>query len=279
MGAAAQATRIRPPVKWPAEAIWESLAPTLAGFTVEVLPQVDSTNSELMRRARAGQLEPVLLVAERQTAGRGRMGRAWHSDAESDEGISTLTFSLGLSLSLTDWSGLSLAVGVALAEALHPALRLKWPNDIWLNDRKLAGVLIETASFGDSRYAIIGVGINVLPRGAHGMSTSPAWLGECIPGVDAPATLLRVALPLGKAVLAFADTGFAPFRERFAALDALAGRGVALTDGSEGVAQGVDARGALLVHTSQGAKAINSSEISVRPTAISMADPAQRQTL
>jgi BirA family biotin operon repressor/biotin-[acetyl-CoA-carboxylase] ligase len=62
-------------MRWPAEAVWEQVAPLLPGFTVEVLPEVDSTNTELMRRARAGQLEPVLLVAERQSAGRGRLGR------------------------------------------------------------------------------------------------------------------------------------------------------------------------------------------------------------
>src|SRR5450756_917696 len=65
---------------WPSEAIWETVVPDLPGFTVEVLPQIDSTNSELMRRARAGRLEPVLLVADRQTAGRGRLGRQWFSD-------------------------------------------------------------------------------------------------------------------------------------------------------------------------------------------------------
>ena len=64
---------------WPAEAIWEAVAPLLPGFSVEVLPEIDSTNTELMRRARAGQVDPVLLVAERQTAGRGRLGRDWHS--------------------------------------------------------------------------------------------------------------------------------------------------------------------------------------------------------
>src|SRR5687768_3661246 len=107
---------------WPAEAIWEAVASRLAGFTVEVLPEVDSTNSELMRRARAGQAEPVLLVAERQSAGRGRLGRSWSSPAGE-----SLTFSLGLALAPADWAGLSLAVGVALAESLHPELRLKWP--------------------------------------------------------------------------------------------------------------------------------------------------------
>ena len=109
-----------PPLRWPAEAIWKAVAPLLPGFTVEVLPQIASTNTELMRRARLGQSEPVLLVAEQQLAGRGRLGRQWQSRVGD-----SLTFSLGLRLGPPDWSGLSLAVGVCLAEALHPRIRLK----------------------------------------------------------------------------------------------------------------------------------------------------------
>ena len=84
---------------WPAEFIWEAVYPQLPDFTVEVLPQIDSTNSELMRRVRAGHFEPTLLVAEQQTAGRGRLGRDWHS-AVGD----SLTFSLALPLAPIDWS-------------------------------------------------------------------------------------------------------------------------------------------------------------------------------
>ncbi|HRH06626.1 MAG TPA: biotin--[acetyl-CoA-carboxylase] ligase, partial [Burkholderiaceae bacterium] len=64
-------------IQWPAEAIWEQVAPLLPGFTVEILPEIGSTNTELMRRAKDGKLEPTLLVAEQQTAGRGRLGRDW----------------------------------------------------------------------------------------------------------------------------------------------------------------------------------------------------------
>ncbi|MEO7549170.1 MAG: biotin--[acetyl-CoA-carboxylase] ligase, partial [Ramlibacter sp.] len=178
-------------MSWPAEAIRAAVAPSLPGFTVEVLPQVDSTNTELMRRARAGQTDPVLLVAERQTAGRGRLGRDWHSGAGD-----ALTFSLALPLAPADWSGLSLAVGVSLAESLHPDIRLKWPNDLWLADRKLGGILIETASFGQAgqarRYAVVGVGINLVAREVAGLSTPPAWLQELLPGCDAGQALLRV---------------------------------------------------------------------------------------
>lgn len=252
-------------MRWPAEAIWEAVAPGLPGFTVEIVPEIDSTNTELMRRARAGRTEPVLLVAERQTAGRGRLGRSWASGAGD-----ALTFSLALPLAPPDWSGLSLAVGVAVAESLHPRVQLKWPNDVWLDGRKLGGILIETASFaGDTaapRHAVIGVGLNVAPRPAEGLSVAPAWLQELEPGIDPGAALGRVAAPLVAAVQAFAAAGFAPFQLRFGARDLLRDRPVTLSDGRTGTAHGVTDAGALLVHTAQGMQAITSAEVSVRPT-------------
>ncbi|HEX2546539.1 MAG TPA: biotin--[acetyl-CoA-carboxylase] ligase [Ramlibacter sp.] len=252
-------------MNWPAEAIWEAVAPLLPGFTVEVLPEIDSSNSELMRRARAGQQDPVLLVAESQTAGRGRLGRQWQSAAGD-----SLTFSLGLPLAPADWSGLSLAVGVSVAEGLHPDLHLKWPNDVWLGDRKLGGILIETASFGEAgaaRYAVIGIGLNVAARAGTGLSTPPAALRELWPDADAGTVLAKVAPRLVRDVLAFQEAGFAAFRERFAARDLLRGRSVSLSDGTAGTAQGVDGAGSLLVHTAAGLQAISSSEVSVRPVA------------
>jgi len=272
------------PIRWPAEAIWEAVAPDLPGFTVEVLPQIDSTNTELMRRFRtAGPTagEAVLLVAEQQTAGRGRMGRSWQSSAGD-----SLTFSLGMSLQPADWSGLSLAVGISLAEALEPgnpvrpAICLKWPNDLWLTDasgeRKLAGILVETANRGDQRYVVVGVGINVRPMAlqlapaAAGQpaALAPAALQDLLPDIKVAAALLQVATPLVRAVQAFGLFGFAPFQARFAARDALAGRAVYLSDGTEGVAHGVGENGALLVHTAAGMKEITSSEVSVRPVGL-----------
>jgi BirA family transcriptional regulator, biotin operon repressor / biotin---[acetyl-CoA-carboxylase] ligase len=261
-------------IQWPAESIWEAVAPHLPGFSVEVLPEVDSTNTELMRRARAGQLEPVLLVAERQTAGRGRLGRDWHSEptamsaahaVASVGALPSLTFSIGLPMAPTDWSGLSLAVGVAVAEALHPDIGLKWPNDLWWRGRKLAGILIETASAGAQRYAVVGVGINIAPRAAGGLSTPPAWLQELDGAASAPQTLLQVAPPLLRVLMAFEAGGFAPFRTGFQARDALANRMVVLSDGATGAACGVDETGALLVHTAAGMQRVTSSEVSVRP--------------
>ena len=254
-----------------AEAIWEAIHPLLVGFTVEVLPQIDSTSSELMRRARAGQSEPVLLVALQQTAGRGRLGRVWQSGVGD-----ALTFSLSLPLRPPEWSGLSLAVGTsvagslqAMADADRPLIRLKWPNDLWLSGAKLGGILIETASFGQgagaSRQVVIGIGINLLPRAGDGLSTPPAWLQQLVPEATAARALTQLALPLVQAILLFEAEGFAPFRQRFAARDALNGRAVRLSDGREGLACGVSETGGLLVHTGGAMNEITSAEVSVRP--------------
>lgn len=248
---------------WPLEQVWQQTERVLPGLTVELLPQVDSTNSELMRRARAGQHHTVLLLAEQQSAGRGRQGRAWHSETDS-----SLTFSLGLVLDPQDWWGLSLAVGVAIATALHPQVRLKWPNDLWVDDAKLGGILIETAPVDKdrrARYAIVGVGLNIRPRAADGLSTPPAWIGQLRPELDAGDTLLAILPGLAFALQRFQADGFGPFRQAFADRDAVAGREVNLSDGKTGTARGVDGQGALLVHTAAGEVVISSSEVSVRP--------------
>ena len=255
-------------VQWHAEALWEAVSPSLPTFSVEILPEIDSTNTELMRRARAGQLDPVLLVAEHQTAGRGRLGRSWTSGGDgtaAGAALASLTFSLGMPLAPADWSGLSLAVGLSVVESLHPELQLKWPNDVWLHGRKLAGILIETASVGDLRYAVIGVGINILPRDREGMRTPPAALCEVLPGVDAPSALALVLAPLVQAIRQFEAQGFAPLRTAFHGRDLLYGHEVQCSDGTTGMARGVDASGALLLHTPQGLKKVTSSEVSVRP--------------
>ena len=277
---------VTPPLRWPAEALWQAIAPSLPGFTVEVLAEIDSSNSELMRRfkGRPGappQTEPLLLVAEQQSAGRGRLGRSWQSRRGD-----SLTFSLGLLLQPADWSGLSLAVGISVAESLAPGtghgmprIGLKWPNDLWLStpqgERKLAGILVETASWEGLRYVVIGVGVNIgqpMPGALSGTTPGaaavpPGWLQDLAPGVDAAEALLRIVPPLVQAVQSFEQFGFAPFQARFAARDVLAGRAVQLSDGSQGTACGVGENGALLVHTAAGMIEITSSEISVRPIA------------
>ncbi len=271
-----QAAHSPNPVQWPLEAIWQAVAPTLPGFTCEMLTTVDSTNAELMRRFKGGHTEPTLLLAQAQTAGRGRLGRQWHSAAGD-----SLTFSLGMLLSPAAWSGLSLAVGVSLAESLDPAcaterhIGLKWPNDLWLagsagSERKLAGVLIETASWEGIRYVVIGVGINIravhVPEGRQA-AAPPGHLQLLAPTLDAPGALLRVLPPLVQTVQAFSEFGFEPFVARFAKRDVLANREVELSDGQHGQAHGVNIDGALLVHTASGMQVVATSEVSVRPGA------------
>ena len=278
-----------PPIRWPAEAIWEAVAPLLPGFTVEVLSEIDSTNSELMRRFKGSpgvppQTEPLLLVAEQQSAGRGRLGRSWQSRRGD-----SLMFSLGLPLQPVDWSGLSLAVGISVAESLNPPeagqarhagqpkVGLKWPNDLWLStpqgERKLAGILVETASWDGLRYVVIGVGINIrqvaLAASAETSlaAVAPGCLQELDSGLDAADVLLRIVPALVQAVQAFEQFGFAPFQARFAARDVLSGRAVQLSDGTRGMANGVAENGALLVHTASGMVEVTSSEVSVRPVA------------
>ncbi|MFN5256700.1 MAG: biotin--[acetyl-CoA-carboxylase] ligase [Limnohabitans sp.] len=249
-----------PRTAWPAEWIWEQVYPLLPDFTVVVLPEIDSSNSELMRRARSGQHEATLLVAERQTAGRGRMGRVWQSQPGD-----SLTFSLGLSLAPKDWSGLSLAVGLSLAENLHPDIRLKWPNDLWLEDRKLGGILVEAATMGGRSHVVVGVGLNIQAQPAAGLHTAPAALTERLPQTSAADALARVAQPLVQALLKFEANGFAPLQSRFELRDALKGRQVHTSDGQEGLALGVSASGGLRLQTTLGVQDIHSAEISVRP--------------
>lgn len=271
-----------PSLRWPAEALWLDLEPLRPGLSVEVAAECDSTSTRLLERARAGDSSPCLLVAQQQTAGRGRLGRRWRS-ALGD----SLTFTLGLPFAPPRWDGLSLAVGVALAEALHPALRLKWPNDLWLPaqgdapDRKLGGVLIETQALAQAarareRYLAVGIGINIHAAPAEpGDAYASAGLAELDAKIDAPAALARVARPLLETLAVFETQGFdATLQSRYAARDALRGRRVSLhgslhgADSAQGIAAGVDADGALLVHTGpQGdTRRIMSGDVSVRTT-------------
>jgi len=287
-------------MRWGAEALWEQLEPLLPGLSVEVVARSASTNTALLERARvlvepatdelvqvrrsvessafgrrAADVQPCLLVAEHQTGGRGRMGKLWQSSPGA-----SLTFSLSLPMNPPGWSGLSLAVGVALAEALEPAgparVGLKWPNDLWLMDgtdaaapigRKLGGVLIETVIAGSTRLAVIGIGLNVLPQPIDDeLSSGYACVQELNPAASAPQVLAQVATSLVKALQAFDTAGFAPFAERFAARDLLRGCTVTTTQASvpEGVAEGVSLTGALLVRNPLGVQAVNSGEVSVR---------------
>jgi len=308
-----------PHLFWNAESLWQQLDPYLPGISVEVLARADSTNSMLLERARVGagrhdapittpgELEslrqrgrdardgggpygrraddthPCLLVAEHQTLGRGRQGRGWVSAPGA-----SLTFSLGLPMAPRDWWGLSLAAGVALADALDPPepgraprIGLKWPNDLWLLDgpgqgRKVGGVLIETVAVGARRMVVVGVGLNVTPlppqTGApREFASGYGWLQEVDAAASAPAALRRIALPLVRALGQFEREGFAGFAQAFATRDLLRGQRVAVIEVArgatvaEGLCEGLAANGALMVRTDDGQlQSVTSGEVSVR---------------
>ncbi|MBT0570401.1 biotin--[acetyl-CoA-carboxylase] ligase [Curvibacter sp. CHRR-16] len=271
MSAAANAMQL----VWPADAIWQAMQPYQdywpSGVGVEVWPQIDSTNTELMRRARAGQTDAVLIAAEQQTAGRGRLGRQWHTATQAAG--SSLTFSLGVTLPLADWSGLSLVTGLLVAQALDPdgaqQVQIKWPNDLWRQGRKLVGILIEAAGSTTQgsapRYAVIGIGINVVPVQAADLRTPPTAVQDWNPHATAPQLLLQVAPRLVQGLQRFVREGWPAFAADYAQRCCLTGRQVQCSDGLQGMALGVDAQGRLRVQTAQGEVQVHSGEISVRP--------------
>ncbi len=236
-------------------------------MNIEFVQSIDSTNSELMRRAAAGDYSTVCLVAKEQTAGRGRLGRAWLSDEHS------LMFSLGLPLAPTDWSGLSLAVGLSIAESLHPSIQIKWPNDLWVDGQKLAGILIETTAIKDApvgeRYAVIGVGINLeAPEAAAAQAAldakvAPIGLRELIPSITAEATLERILQPLVDNIKNFEQRGWKPYASSFSKRDALQGLPIKLSSGMVGQYAGINDQGALMLQTDTGLQTIISHEVSV----------------
>ena len=282
---------VTPRPHWGAEDLWQSLEPLLPGLSIEVVERLDSTNSELterLRRAsrvqqdrrggRSDDLHPQLLVATHQTAGRGRLGRRWHATPGE-----SLTFSLALPLARNDWSGLSLAVGLAVVDALDPhgrRLGLKWPNDLILCDdpghaavdgaprlgRKLGGILIESVAVGARRAAVIGIGLNVGAQRVTDADYGTASLAELDPEATPQDALARVAAPLVQALLAFDQAGFEPLADGYARRDVLRGRLVKTTDPAlpEGVAAGVDVDGALKLAAGGRTHRVLSGEISVR---------------
>lgn len=278
---------------WDLPALSHSAQAAWPGIALQWLPSIDSTNSELMRRAAQGQQPACVLLAQEQTAGKGRLGKPWQMQAEQ-----ALALSIGLPLAPRDWSGLSLVVGLAVVSALTqwarqagatPAqqsaqrLGLKWPNDVWLmapdgQGSKMAGILIETVGHSPTglaaaqsaasaaRYAVIGMGLNLKPQDLQGTSVPPANVQEWA-GVEAHAqdVLAHVIPAVLAAVQQFERDGFAAYQSAFAAWDLLAGRTVRLSDGRVGDCLGVDAQGELLLALQGEVVQITSGEVSVRP--------------
>jgi BirA family biotin operon repressor/biotin-[acetyl-CoA-carboxylase] ligase len=225
------------------------------------LRSTDSTNDRGRELAEAGAPSGAIVTADEQSAGRGRRGRVWSAPAGSALLFSALLRPLGLEHGL-----LPLAVPVAVCEAIESVApvrtRVKWPNDIWIEESKVAGVLIE-ARFPE--WAVIGIGVNVsiepdqFPEDLRWPATS---IGH---GVGLDAVREAVCGALGSWTGASEAAILAEFRRR----DALAGRPLSWEGGEpasgSGTGAGVDERGHLLVGLDDGSRvALGSGEVSLR---------------
>ena len=256
-----------------AERVAALCRPTAQQIDVRVVDETGSTNADLLA-ALPSLAAPTLLIAKSQTAGRGRAGRNWLSAPGK-----SLTFSLAWKFSLPVHAlvGLPLAVGVSLAESLamfNVQVRLKWPNDVLYEGRKLAGVLIESASAGhvphDASWAVIGIGINMALSDSMSAEigrpvANIPWLAE----LEQDMLMATLASGLAEALVQFEHEGLAAFTQRWNTLHAYAGQPVMILDNGklqhEGLAVGVDDIGRFLLDTPSGRQAVMAGDVSLRP--------------
>ncbi|WP_313702078.1 bifunctional biotin--[acetyl-CoA-carboxylase] ligase/biotin operon repressor BirA [Pantoea sp.] len=238
---------------------------------VSVIPVIDSTNQYLLERMHDMQ-SGAACIAEYQQAGRGRRGRQWFSPFGANLYMSMYwRLEQGPAAAM----GLSLVIGIIMAETLRSLgaddVRVKWPNDIYLNDRKLAGILVElTGKTGDAAQIVIGAGINLAMRAADASQINQGWINLQEAGVTVNRNELAAHLinSLREALPLFEQEGLTPFIARWAALDNFINRPVKLLIGERevhGIARGVDSQGGLLLEQDGEIKAWVGGEISLRP--------------
>lgn len=241
---------------------------------VSVLPLVDSTNTRLLDADPAQ--DPQALLAELQTAGRGRRGRQWISPFGAN-------LYLSIAWSWPSWprelTALSLAVGVAAARALRglglSTLRLKWPNDLWVEQRKLGGILIEhRGEAGGACRVVVGLGLNLGMADAQATAVTQPWinLDEALARCGAvPAARNAVAAALLRELDAllrdYPQQGFSAVSAEWNALDATRDLPVRISHGDsgfDGIARGLDADGALRIDVDGEIRAVHAGEVSLR---------------
>lgn len=236
-----------------------------------VIPVIDSTNQYLLERMNELQSGDAC-VAEYQQAGRGRRGRQWFSPFGSNLYLSMYwRLEQGPAAAM----GLSLVIGIVLAEALQeqgaPDIRVKWPNDIYLDDRKLAGILVElTGKTGDAAQIVIGAGINLAMRAPAADVINQGWINLQEAGVSVDRNVLSALIvnKMRTALVEFEQEGLAPFIERWARLDNFINRPVKLLIGDReifGIARGIDQQGGLILEQDGVRKSWVGGEISLRP--------------
>ena len=243
-------------------------------FDVDSLPECESTSTLLLKRAALGAPSGSVVVANRQSAGRGSRGRQWLATPEA-----SLTFSVlwRFDSGLERLAGLSLAVGVAVVQALEACgaagISLKWPNDILHDNAKLGGILVELQNEPDRAVAVVGIGLNLsLPEtlGAGDGFVLPATALDALlsPMPDRHLLFARLLIELAQVFDRFADGGFAVLRDQWQARHAWQDIPVRLLrDGrveKEGVCRGADVDGALLVQTAAGIERCLSGDLSLR---------------
>ncbi|EKP4478759.1 bifunctional biotin--[acetyl-CoA-carboxylase] ligase/biotin operon repressor BirA [Cronobacter dublinensis] len=238
--------------------------------SVTVLPVIDSTNQYLMDRL--SELDSGdACIAEYQQAGRGRRGRKWFSPFGANLYLSMYwRLEQGPAAAI----GLSLVIGIVMAEVLHELgadqVRVKWPNDLYLNDRKLAGILVElTGKTGDAAQIVIGAGINLAMRQVESDIVNQGWINLQEAGIKVDRNTLAVRLieKLRSSLREFEQEGLAPFLARWEKLDNFIHRQVKLIIGEReiyGISRGIDNQGALLLEQNGVIKPWVGGEISLR---------------
>jgi len=238
---------------------------------ISVIPVIDSTNQYLLERMHELQ-SGAACIAEYQQAGRGRRGRQWFSPFGANLYMSMYwRLDQGPAAAM----GLSLVIGIVMAETLRAMgaddVRVKWPNDIYLKDRKLAGILVElTGKTGDAAHIVMGAGINLAMRTADASQINQGWINLQEAGVTVNRNELAASLinSLRDALPVFEQEGLTPFIARWAVLDNFINRPVKLLIGERevhGIARGVDSQGGLLLEQDGEIKSWVGGEISLRP--------------
>jgi BirA family biotin operon repressor/biotin-[acetyl-CoA-carboxylase] ligase len=239
-------------------------------WAVRVYDSVDSTNAQAMRLIDGGESLPVLVLAERQTAGRGRRGRRWVSPFAEN-----LYYSLAMRVDggMRQLEGLSLLVGLAVVKMLRDmgvnGAGLKWPNDVLVGGRKLAGVLLElTGDPADVCHVVVGIGINVNMRASDEVDQSwTSMLLESGGVIDRNQVVAHLSKALDTYLSAHRNVGFGAFQVEWEANHLWQGRPVTLLAGSsavEGVVVGIDAVGALRLKVGDQVQSFSGGELSLR---------------